>query len=83
MKILTHLLPQLIHTIDDDHSNNRYQNIKLRLKRNRFCHRQLHCEIIDQKTYSEQNQLVKLNPFSPEMIQIFCLSFPTVVEKHR
>ena len=32
-----------------------------------FSHRQLHCGIIYQKTYSEQNQLVKLNTSSPEM----------------
>ena len=30
-------------TIDDDHSNDRYQNIRLRLTGNRFSHRQLHC----------------------------------------
>ena len=73
-----HLFPQPTHTIDDDHSNDRYQNIRLRLTGN-----QLHCGIIYQKAYSEQNQLVKLNTSSPEMTQIPRLSFTTVVEKHR
>ena len=85
--IYPHLFPQLIHTIDDDHSNDhsndRYQNIRLRLTGNHFSHRQLHCGIIYQKTYSEQNQLVKLNTSSPEMTQIPRLSFTTVPEKHR
>ena len=48
-------------TIDDDHSNDRYQNTRLRLTGNHFSHRQLHRGIIYRKTYSEQNQLVKLN----------------------
>ena len=78
-----HLFPQLIYQIDDDHSNDRYQNIKLRITSNDFFHRQLHCAITYQKTYSEQNQLVKLNTFSPKMTQILRLSFTTVVEKHR
>ena len=78
-----HLFPQPIHTIDNDHSNDRYQNIRLRLTGNHFSHRQQHCGIIYQKTYSEQNQLVKLNTSSPEMTQIPRLSFTTVVEKHR
>ena len=43
----------------NDHSNDRYQNIRLRLTGNLFSHRQLHCGIIYQKTYSEQNQLVR------------------------
>ena len=30
------LVSQLIHTIDDDHSNDRYQNIRLRLTDNHF-----------------------------------------------
>ena len=81
--IYPHLFPQPIHTIDDDHSNDRYQNTRLRLTGNNFSHRQLHCGIIYQKTYSDQNQLVKLNTSSPEMTQIPRLSFTTVVEKHR
>ena len=59
--IYPHLFPQPVHTIDDDHSNDRYQNTRLRLTGNHFSHRQLHCGIIYRKTYSEQNQLVKLN----------------------
>ena len=59
--IYPHLFPQLIHTIDDDHSNDRYQKIRLKLTGNHFSHRQLHRGIIYQKLYSEQNQLVKLN----------------------
>ena len=78
-----HLFPQPTHTIDDDHSNDRYQNIRLRLTGNHFSHRQLHSGIIYQKTYSEQNQLVKLNTSSPETTQIPRLYFTTVVEKHR
>ena len=78
---IPHLFPQLIHTIDDDHSNDRYQNIKFRLTGNHLPHRQLQCGIIYQKTYSEQNQLVKLN--TSEKTQIPRLSFTTVVEKHR
>ena len=60
-------IPRLIHTIDDDHSNDRYQNIKMRLTGNNFSHRQLHCGIIYHKTYSEFFFLVKLNTFYPEM----------------
>ena len=76
-----HLFPQLIHTIYKDHSNDRYQNIKLTFTGNHFSHRQ--SGIIYKKTYSKQNQLVKINTFSPEMTQRLRLSFTTVVEKHR
>ena len=65
--IYPHLFPQPIHTIDHHHSNDRYQNIRLRLTGNNFSHRQLHCGIIYQKTYSDQNELVKLNTSFPEM----------------
>ena len=47
------MFSQLIHIIDDVHSNDRYQNIKPRLTGYHFPHRQLHCGIIYQKTYSE------------------------------
>ena len=70
-------------TIDNDHPKDRYQNIKLRLTGNNFFPIDKYTGIIYQKTYSEQNQLVKLNTFSTEMTQIPGLSFMTVVKKHR
>ena len=85
-------LPPLVSSTNPYHRRralqDRYQNIRLRLTGNHFSHRQLHCGIIYQKTYSEQNQLVKLNTSSPEMTQtpspLPPLSFTTVVEKkHR
>ena len=51
-------------TIDNDHPNDRYQNIKLRLTGNHFFPIDKYTGIIYQKTYSEQNQLVKLNTLS-------------------
>ena len=53
-----HLPPLVSSTnpsIDDDDSNDRYQSIKLRLTGKHFPHRQLHCKIIYQKTYSKQS----------------------------
>ena len=57
------MFPQLIHTIDDDHSNDRYQNIRLRLTGNHFSHRQLYCGIIYQKTYSETKSISQVKHF--------------------
>ena len=57
--IFPHLVPHLIHTIDDDHSNDRYQNRKLKLTGYHFSHRKLQCGIFYLKAYSKQDKLVK------------------------
>ena len=61
--IYPHLFPQLIHTIDDDHSNDTNQNIRLRLRGNHFSHRQLHCGIIYQKNIQRTKSISQVKHF--------------------